>query len=283
MRIHSANKKYPVKRRLVTVVIGLLLLVFLGLILIQDRSEQKLRFTATALAKPVQLESKNSDKQVVVERVELELKGLVIKDGQNSALVSINDEPALIVKVGDVLSNGLRVEQISTKNIIVRHTQVLERVRLLSKHQTDSKTPTANTIERIVAETNSADDSIIFRVENAQLGKSKAPEGIEKIADNQYIVKRSYITGLLDSGELIKQALIDYQDGKGYRFGSIKPGGAFDHLGFNIGDVISEVNGKPITSFRDALGIGSDINNVAQLQIRISRNNNPVYLHYFLE
>ncbi|MCW9047572.1 MAG: hypothetical protein OQK46_05780 [Gammaproteobacteria bacterium] len=219
--------------------------------------------------------------QLVIDRVKLELLGVVTQGGNSLAFISINDGSTIIVEKGGAITPGLLLEDINSKNIIVRHTQELERVALQSSHNDQVKKHDSNVLDDIQTETLNKEK--IFRVGNEQLGLAQAPESIQQLSDNQYIVRRSYLTSLLNTPDIFKQALIKPKDGGGLIFGGIRPDSVFDYLGFRIGDEISEVNGKSVDSLWDVLAIRNDYENISKLEVKISRGNNSQYLHYFLQ
>lgn len=284
MKADSTTKKYLYKYARVYAILGLLTVLGTGLSLFstdfKSNTPSKSNYITFWNRVNQGVTAPQADR-FVIDRVKLELLGVLTQDENSIAFISVNGGSTIIVEKGGAITPGLILEDINSKNIIVRNTQDLERVDLKSSHNNNSRQHDNNVIEDIHIQTQNKEQ--IFRVGNEQLGLAQAPESIRQLSDNQYIVRRSYLTGLLSTPDVFKQALIKPKDGGGLIFGGIRPDSVFDYLGFRIGDEISEVNGKSIDSLWDVIAIKDDYENISKLEVKISRGNNSQYLHYFLQ
>lgn len=277
MTADSKTKRYFQKHVSVYTILSLLTVLAIGLSIFSSHFKSELSSKSN---NAISLDEVNpgltvqQTDQFVIDRVKLDLLGVVTQGDNRIAFISVNDGPTITLEEGGKITSGLILEDINSENIIVRHTQELEKVTLQSKHKN-------NMLDDIKIETINKEK--IFRVGNEQLGLAQAPESIQQLSDNQYIVRRSYLTDLLSTPDVFKQALIKPKEGGGVIFGVIRPDSVFDYLGFRIGDEISEVNGESVDSLWDVMAIKDDYENISKLEIKISRGDNSQYLHYFLE
>lgn len=277
MTADSKTKRYFQKHVSVYTILSLLTVLAIGLSIFSSHFKSELSSKSN---NAISLDEVNpgltvqQTDQFVIDRVKLDLLGVVTQGDNRIAFISVNDGPTITLEEGGKITSGLILEDINSENIIVRHTQELEKVTLQSKHKN-------NMLDDIKIETINKEKK--FRVGNEQLGLAQAPESIQQLSENQYIVRRSYLTDLLSTPDVFKQALLKSKEGGGVIFGVIRPDSVFDYLGFRIGDEISEVNGESVDSLWDVMAIKDDYENISKLEIKISRGDNSQYLHYFLE
>lgn len=228
------------------------------------------------------LNNQANNDHFIHDRVKLELNGIVVKDNDRFALIRIDDGLTVTVEEGDVIASGLVLEEIKSKSIIVRHTQELERVALQAKSDHILNEPVDSDRVSIKQEGRTAVRVMAEAVTNDRMIRAEElPDGIQNIGNNQYEVNRDSINELFSSPDLFKQVRIEsFVDG-GYIFKAIGPESAFNYLGIRIGDVITEMNGKPINTLQDLVVIQNELDTGFALQIKLWRSNNPQYLYYY--
>ena len=67
---------------------------------------------------------------------------------------------------------------------------------------------------------------------------------------------------------------------KGFEVGWIKKDSVFDKLGLQKGDVITGINGKPVSSVSEVFKIYQNLGDIDNLTIEIKRNNQERQLDY---
>ena len=218
------------------------------------------------------------DDQIIVDRVKLDVKGIVVQEFERTALISVNNAPTLPFKIGDRVSIGLLLQDIEANYIIVKHTKLLERIGI--QETNESKDSSFNFKAEYEETIEKSNEEILVRVGNEHLGQSRLPEEIERFSEDQYLVRRDYLTSQLNSPDLFQQALVKRDENDRLVFEGILPGSLLDHLGFRIGDVISDVNGRPVMTLLDAMKVRDDFENSSEMTIKILRNNSPQHLYY---
>ncbi len=86
--------------------------------------------------------------------------------------------------------------------------------------------------------------------------------------------------------EVLKQArVVPYsgEAGQGFQIRSIRPGSIFQRIGLNNFDVIQSVNGQPITTADQAVGLLTMFRNEKEISLEILRRNQPLTLNYSIE
>jgi general secretion pathway protein C len=110
-------------------------------------------------------------------------------------------------------------------------------------------------------------------------------EGIRKLADNQYEVKRSVIDGSLSNlNAVATQARIvpSFKNGvaNGFKLFSIQPNSLYANIGVENGDVIQRINGYEINSPDKALEVYQKLRSSSHITIELERNGRPVRKEY---
>lgn len=214
------------------------------------------------------------------DRVDIRLQGVVEHRSKKLALLSINRESPLLAAENEMINPGIQLAAIQPDHIVIRHLAEFEKIALAPEPKQGSLP--ALLASRSEAFGNKDESEKLHRADNGLLQKSELPEGVERVADYQYLVARDYLDQVINSPNFLRQALVDSVEGGGFVFNAINPGGPFDHLGFRMGDFVSEVNGKAINTVKDALTIGADIDAVPSYEVKLIRDDKPVWLRYYI-
>jgi general secretion pathway protein C len=113
----------------------------------------------------------------------------------------------------------------------------------------------------------------------------EAGDGVKKVTDNRYEVKRSYIdTTLSNLNNVATQARIvpSFKNGvaNGFKLFSIQPGSLYSAIGVENGDVIQRINGYEINSPDKALEVYQKLRESAHITIEIERNGQVIRKEY---
>ncbi len=129
-------------------------------------------------------------------------------------------------------------------------------------------------------------------VHSGPAGPSEAPpggpsaiEGVKKVSDNRYEVKRSFIDSTLTNlNNVATQARIvpSFRNGvaNGFKLFSIQPGSLYSAMGVENGDVIQRINGYEINSPDKALEIYQKLRESSHITIEIDRNGQVIRKEY---
>jgi len=116
-------------------------------------------------------------------------------------------------------------------------------------------------------------------------GRIDWAEGITKISDTQYQIERSAVeNALANLDRLSRDARVvpNFQDGKsnGFKIFSIKRNSAARNLGLKNNDVLTGVNGSPLTSPDKALELYTQLQNEGHIDLEILRKGEPMTMEY---
>ncbi len=112
-----------------------------------------------------------------------------------------------------------------------------------------------------------------------------AMEGVKKVADNRYEVRRSVLDGTLSNlSNVATQARIvpSFKNGvaNGFKLFSIQPGSLYSSIGVENGDVIQKINGYEINSPDKALEIYQKLRESSHITLEIERNGQVIRKEY---
>ena len=110
-------------------------------------------------------------------------------------------------------------------------------------------------------------------------------DGVTKLADNRYEVKKKYIDDTLSNlNAIATQARIvpSFENGvaNGFKLFSIQPGSLYSAIGVQNGDVIQRINGYEINSPDKALEVYQKLREASQITIDGTRNGKPFHSEY---
>ena len=114
-------------------------------------------------------------------------------------------------------------------------------------------------------------------------------ESIEKVSPTQFNISRSEVDrALSDLNKVLTQARVAPGVGRngqpeGYKFFQIVPGSIYDKLGIKNGDLISGINGSPITDPSQALALLDQLKTSSHLELQIRPQDAKVSTTYIYE
>jgi len=110
-------------------------------------------------------------------------------------------------------------------------------------------------------------------------------DGVKKLADNKYEVKKKFIDDTLsDLNKIATQARIvpSFKNGvaNGFKLFSIQPGSLYSAIGVENGDVIQRINGYEMNSPDKALEVYQKLRESPNITLEINRNGTSVRKEY---
>jgi type II secretion system protein C len=102
---------------------------------------------------------------------------------------------------------------------------------------------------------------------------------------NSFEINKSFMKSkLTDLNSILTQARaipLNNPDGTlSFRIEEVEPGGIFSTLGINNGDVITRINGQPITSYNEVMGMMNQLSNLNAVNITVLRNGTETPMQY---
>jgi general secretion pathway protein C len=116
-------------------------------------------------------------------------------------------------------------------------------------------------------------------------GAAGVGDGVRKLADNRYEIKRSVIESTLSNlNNIATQARIvpSFKNGvsNGFKLFSIQPGSLYSAIGVENGDVIQKINGYEINSPDKALEVYQKLRESRHISLEIERNGQVIRKDY---
>jgi len=125
----------------------------------------------------------------------------------------------------------------------------------------------------------------VFAPPGDEGGAAGVGDGVRKIADNRYEIKRSVIESSLSNlNNIATQARIvpSFKNGvsNGFKLFSIQPGSLYSAIGVENGDVIQKINGYEINSPDKALEVYQKLRESRHITLEIERNGQVIRKDY---
>jgi type II secretory pathway component PulC len=235
----------------------------------------------TEALKPVKAdEPKKIDKNIVCTqasrpssaRVKL-INTIVLQDSVKS-LASIQEGSSSklkSVRQGDTLLNQVKIDKIERLRLIVKNLNTGECESIESSKFKETKTKNSM--------------AILSPKASAQYKKNlEKIDGIENDGNNFNIKKDFLQDKLSDISSILTQARgiqINNPDGTiSFKVVDIEPGGVFAYLGVQDNDIITHINGEPITELNQVMSLFGKIGNISNLNLTIKRGGEPVTQNY---
>jgi general secretion pathway protein C len=77
------------------------------------------------------------------------------------------------------------------------------------------------------------------------------------------------------------RALPHFVNGKtdGFSISNVAPGSVFDQLGLQEGDLLTEIDGKPVVNPMQAMGLMQEVQSASSIDLTIQRGGSPTRVH----
>jgi type II secretion system protein C len=125
-----------------------------------------------------------------------------------------------------------------------------------------------------------------LRVVPGQKAKGPMPDiDVEEEGPNKYGLKRSDVrVALAHTTDLASQIKatpnMDGSTQNGYQLSEIESGSLFDDLGIEDGDILTQINGRPINNPAIAAGMLATLQMRPSIDVTVIRDGHPMDLHY---
>ena len=199
---------------------------------------------------------------------------VVLQDSVKSiASVQVRSSPLLRIREGETLENKYKVDKIERLRLIVRNTQTGECESIESDLKGAKNSRPIKTYSRRSSET--------FKKNVAEL------KGI-KTDGNNFEIERDFLKDKMkDVSSILTQAKgIPMRNPDGtmsFKITQVEPGGVFAYLGIENNDVITEINGEPITELNKVLNLFGKVTNLSNLNITVKRGGTEIPLSYTIK
>lgn len=109
--------------------------------------------------------------------------------------------------------------------------------------------------------------------------------GIQQTAENEFVVPRAEVDSALENmSQLFTQirAVPHFEGGQsvGFRLFAIRRGSLFDRIGLKNGDIIRSINGNEMNDPSKAVALLQELRDASNLDVDITRNQQPQKLTY---
>jgi type II secretory pathway component PulC len=198
------------------------------------------------------------------------VNSVVLQDSIKSiAAVQIRSDMNLKqVREGDTIDGLARIYRIARLELIIKNLQTGMCEFIPNESVTKDPPPVA----------------IMTPGQAAQFRQQKKIKGIENVGNKFSISKDLLDEKLKDiAGILAEARAIKMQNPDGtlaFKITDIEPGGIFSYLGIQNEDVITSINGKPITDLNEIMSLFGRLKNIDQLQLGIRRQGEESQLDY---
>src|SRR5579863_4186861 len=107
---------------------------------------------------------------------------------------------------------------------------------------------------------------------------------LRKLGPGRFEASRAQVAGTMQNpGQLFSQmrALPHFTNGKtdGFSISNVAPGSVFDQLGLQNGDMLTEIDGQPVTNPLQALGLTQAVQTASAIDLTLQRGGTPTRVH----
>jgi type II secretion system protein C len=107
---------------------------------------------------------------------------------------------------------------------------------------------------------------------------------LKKLGPGKFEASRAEVAGTMrNPAQLFSQmrALPHFVDGKtdGFSISNVAPGSVFDQLGLQEGDMLTEIDGQPVTNPMQAMGLMQAVQTASSIDLTIQRGGTPTRVH----
>ena len=204
-------------------------------------------------------------------QLKLKLWGTAVFDTGNSFSI-IEDQGARkqgVYAVNDVVPGNATVKSIEWDRVVLLHNGRDEVLELEDVKSTGPGKAVASTAPAAAA-------------------PAGGGSGIQQVSENEYQVPRSEVdTALENMSQLFTQirAVPHFEGGQsvGFRLFAIRRGSLFDRIGLKNGDIIRSVNGNEMNDPSKAVSLLQELRDASNLDVDITRNQQPQKLTYSIQ
>ena len=214
----------------------------------------------------------------VVARIDLHLKLLGISTLTRSAPFAIIEDQGGnqdLWKLGEDIPDAGKLVAIEKTRVVIDHQGQLVALDLPANEAPEESPPTRGfaglPMPTITPpESNDSDDVDV---------------NVDETSPNHYSVSRGDLRNALrHTSQLMTQihATPNIQNGRpnGLNITEVEPGSVFEDLGLEDGDLLNSIDGRPLVNPAEAIGLLSTLPARQSVEISVTRDGDPVTLHY---
>jgi general secretion pathway protein C len=199
----------------------------------------------------------------------LSLVGTIVHSNPEKSIANIeikSKNMTIAVRVGKTIERMAKLESVERGRVIIRNSN---NNRLEFLELKDLNKLSFNSTQKVTAEANKED--------------------VKETAPNQFEVKRAdVIKYTSDLSNVLQQAAMVPVRGpggeiQGFRFVNIQPDSIYTKLGFQVGDVIKNVNGEAIDSPAKALELYNALKGSNDIKLNVERNGREQEMQYMIK
>ena len=216
---------------------------------------------------PTKKLSDMTNKDPIKTSLPFSLQGTIVHANPIRSVATVKNKESQAYKVGDVIEKQAKITEIQRRKII-----------FINQNNND--------LEYLDIPENF---SLNMNLKNTALSPSPYNTSLIKRQGNSFQVKRSDINEHLENlPKILNQArVVPHREEKGgsfaiegFRFTSIKKGSVFEKLGFQLGDVIKQVDGELINNPEKALTLFERLKDSSGFKILVQRDGEDVEYDY---
>jgi general secretion pathway protein C len=197
----------------------------------------------------------------------IRLKGVFAVDGKTLSAAIINTGGRdTSVRVGETISEGVKLVEVSAAQIVISRAGVRETIPMA--RMSASNTSSGNTVAGAGARPNAAPQAT-FRLNVASQSR------------NSYSLSRSELNNVLqDPNQINFLGNIAPAAGGGVQVKDAPSGSLAQKLGLQVGDTITTINGQPVTGPGDLARFYGQFGSTNSIRAEIKRGGAPLLLTY---
>ncbi len=202
--------------------------------------------------------SMTAQEPVKPTQLDLTLKGVLAREGHRKwAIIATADDQEKVYRLGDSVPGGAQLVAIERRQVLLRRDGITERLKLP-----------------------------VEELDGAGKGTgSNRIGGIQRTGDRHRMIEKGYLRQKLqDLPSLLRQAkaIPHKEDGHrvGFRVVNIQEDSVYEQLGIKEGDIVQEVNGRPIRKPSQVMRAYNAFKDASRIRLRLRRDDQPVTLSF---
>lgn len=206
-------------------------------------------------------------------------------------LVDKGSKGSFSVKTGEMFMDSAKLVTVERERIIIENGGQLEQIEIEGEQGPERQGGAPVTKNRFSSAPKAAPPALNTSL-NTAIKPAKGDDqlsdfrkGITKSGNNNFSIDRGVLKKALENPKMFQdgaRVLPNYSSGRinGFKVSGLKSGSIFSDLGVQSGDVITQVNGKPLNSPNEALKLYQKLGSAGDISIQVERGGKPVDLKF---
>jgi len=179
--------------------------------------------------------------------LDLVLTGIV-RGKTNIAVIRVGGARDKVLPIGEAITQDVTLVALDSFGAVISNHGTLERLPLSHEGGSKPSAPSAPIADAQVAAP-AVRQAGVFR--SGRIVASVPAGAVRNLGNGRFVVKRSFVTDQLLSGDLFANANLEPDTAGTFHLTEIVPGSLYDAVGLRDGDAISAINGKPFKALDD--------------------------------